>query len=169
MRPVLSLRQPVAVKVPTAPVAPLPKQFAPAQAPWIKPGVVVHEASTLVDALLAKFARAIRDRGFSVSGCVRCGDGDQILDLASDQRIRFDAATEGEAVARRMRYAMRDDADLVVISHFAAMEQAAKGLRPPSTTASQQGHAGADLHLRAEPSRPGWISPARTAPSCPPA
>ena len=125
MRPVLSLRQPVTVKVP---VAPLPKQFAPAQAPWIKPGVVVHEASTLVDALLSKFARAIRDRGFSVSGCVRCGDGDQILDLATDQRIRFDSATEGEAVAKRMRMAMRDDADLVVVSHFAAMEQAAKGL-----------------------------------------
>ena len=139
MRATLTLKQPVAIKPPVAPTAPLAQPFGPAQAPWIRPGVVVHEASTLVDALLAKFARAIRERGFTVTGCVRCAEGGQLLDLANDQRIAFDPTTESTAVAERMRAAMRDDADLVAISHFSAMERASRQLMASVNEGTAQG------------------------------
>jgi len=75
----------------------------PAQAPWIRPGAVIHEPNAQVDDLLARFAATIRERGFQVA---------------------FDDG--GVTAGRSMRAAMRDDADLVVIGRFAAFEQAAR-------------------------------------------
>jgi uncharacterized protein (DUF4213/DUF364 family) len=103
--------------------------FEPAKAPWIRPGVVVHEAAMPVDDLLAAFARDVRDRGFSVAGYVQTQDGGGLLDLATGESLPDDELTGATAAASRMRTAMRDDADLVVISQFQAMERAAKGLR----------------------------------------
>jgi hypothetical protein len=105
----------------------------PAKAPWIRPGVIVHEESTQVDELMAKFALTLRDRGFVVAGYVQRGHANgteiELQDLATDQTITIDPAAENTAAVSRMRKAMRDDVDLVVISHFAAMETAAKGLK----------------------------------------
>lgn len=101
--------------------------FEPAKAPWIRPGVVVHEAAMPVDGLLAAFAGDVRERGFSVAGCVQAGEGSRLIDLATGKTLPDDDLSA--AAASRMRSAMRDDADLVVIGHFQAMERAATGLR----------------------------------------
>jgi len=107
--------------------------FEPAKAPWIRPGVVVHEAAMPVDDLLAKFALEVRGRGFAVAGYVQRSPAPQsspeLIDLATGETLPMTAVSENSAAASRMRAAMRDDADLVVISDFPAMEQAAKGLR----------------------------------------
>jgi len=106
--------------------------FEPAKAPWIRPGVVVHEATMPVDDLLARFALEVRGRGFSVAGYVQRGQAEQdaaeLVDLATGETMPLPPSGETVAAAKRMRAAMRDDADLVVISDFPAMEQAAKGL-----------------------------------------
>ena len=95
----------------------------PTQAPWIRPGVVVHEPAAPVDELLAAFAGEIAARGFLVAGFVERSRDDctEVVDLAKG----VITATAMEAAARSLRGAMRDDADLVVISRFAALAQAA--------------------------------------------
>jgi len=113
--------------------------FEPAKAPWIRPGVVVHEAAMPVDDLLASFAREVRGRGFSVAGYVQDRQGAELIDLATGETMPMADTTETSAAASRMRKAMRDDADLVVISHFSAMEQAAKGLRAAVDEGVSQG------------------------------
>jgi len=75
----------------------------PAQAPWIRPAAVVHEAGFPIDDLLDGFAADIASRGFLVGDC-------------------------RDSVSRGFRAAMRDDADLVVIGQFPAFEQAAREL-----------------------------------------
>lgn len=116
------------------------------KAPWIRPGVIVHDPSVDVDDLLATFAAAVAARGFRIAGFVQCnnrqhrahGEGCaeriEVRDLASGEGMRFDRDTcvadgrvDGHAVAS-LRAAMRDDVDLVVISRFAAMEKAATRL-----------------------------------------
>jgi len=120
-RPRLSLKSP-----PQLSAAP----FEPAQAPWIRPGVVVHEAGMRADELLAKFALTLRQRGFQVAGCLRFGqNGDRLLDLASNLPFEIASMGEAEAAAKRMRAAMRDEADLVVVSHFSYLEGAARSLK----------------------------------------
>lgn len=97
--------------------------FEPTKAPFIRPGVVIHEPSAPVDRLLAKFALILRERGFSVAGCV---DGDQgLLDLASAQPLPADADAM-KVAARAFRAAMRDDADLIVVSKFPAFAAATR-------------------------------------------
>ncbi len=125
-------RPPVSVKGPGIAL------LEPAQAPWIRPGAVVHEPGVAVDDLLARFALDIRGRGFQVAGYVqrnhaesdlgRDGSGPvELLDLASGESVVVDRADPGTmaAAARSFRAAMRDDADLVVISRFSAFEKAA--------------------------------------------
>jgi len=117
--------------------------FEPAKAPWIRPGVVVHEPASTVDDLLTAFARDVRSRGFTVAGYVRQGESESgqamLLDLAKDEALTIAPASEDDAAASRLRKAMRDDADLVVISHFAAVERAAKGLRAAVVEGVSQG------------------------------
>ncbi|MBC7953985.1 MAG: DUF2478 domain-containing protein [Rhodospirillaceae bacterium] len=96
--------------------------FEPTKAPWIHPGVVIHEPTAPVDDLLAKFALTLRDRGFNVGGSVQF-ESLQCLDIASGKMSAADAM---DHAARSLRRAMRDDADLVVISRFSAFEAAAK-------------------------------------------
>ncbi len=88
----------------------------PVQAPWIRPGVVIHDPSVPIAPLLADFARAIQARGFAV-GALGPDDGQTGL---PDPLAR---------AALCLRGAMRDDADLVVISGFAAFEHAARELK----------------------------------------
>ncbi|MGE4280538.1 MAG: DUF364 domain-containing protein [Magnetospirillum sp.] len=96
-------------------------QFQPTQAPFIRPGVVIHEPDALVGGLLAKFALTLKKRGFTVAGCVRRDD--QILDLASETPLGSDLERHA---AKAFRAAMRDDSDLVVIDDFAACTGAAR-------------------------------------------
>jgi hypothetical protein len=117
----------------------------PIKAPWIRPGVVVHEPMAPVDGLLAEFALVLKDRGFNISGFVQrnntggeepgtgCAPQIEFYDLGNGSTfvVDRDVAT-GSAVtvaARHLRKAMREDADLVVISRLSAFETAAKSLK----------------------------------------
>ena len=118
----------------------------PVRAPWIRPGVVVHDPSLSVDDLLADFAFALRHRGFRVAGFVQlnnrqpcrlgpgCAEQIDLLDLDSGHVISLardpsDANDRSIGLAlASLRGAMRDNADLVVISRFAALETAAHRL-----------------------------------------
>jgi len=118
--------------------------FDLAKAPWIRPGVVVHEPRAPVDHLLADFALEIRDRGFSVAGYIQrnnrgsdelgqgCAAQIELLDLASSENLIIDRSPDADAPSAAaqacLRKAMRDDADLVVISHFHALQAASKTL-----------------------------------------
>lgn len=93
--------------------------FEPTKAPWIRPGVVIHEPNAPVDGLLEKFAMTLRERGFNVGLSGQC---------------------EGmEHAARSLRHAMRDDADLVVISRFPAFEAAAREMLATIEDGAAQG------------------------------
>ena len=95
--------------------------FQPTQAPYIRPGVVIHEPDALVGNLLGKFALTLKDRGFAVAGCVRQKDG--LLDLSSGLAVASDVQAHA---AKAFRAAMRDDSDLVVIDDFAAFTASAR-------------------------------------------
>ncbi len=104
----------------------------PVQAPWIRPGVVVHDPAIPVDGLLEGFAQAIQERGFAVGALIpredHGDDGrDNDLDPPSE---RPPIPLDTPALASRcLRGAMRDDADLVVISRFSAFEHATRALK----------------------------------------
>lgn len=119
----------------------------PVKAPWIRPGVVVHAPSLDADDLLARFALAIAGRGFRVAGFVqlnnrraacRLGDGCapriEMLDLVSGETVTVARQSDAADDAQRslacdsLRAGLRDNADLVVVSRFAALETAAHQL-----------------------------------------
>lgn len=90
--------------------------YQPTKAPYVRPGALLHEAAAPMDELIAKFALTLKQRGFAVAGCLR-RDG-LLFDLATAE-----PAVDGDAgalAARSFRAAMRDDADLVVITDFTA-------------------------------------------------
>ena len=101
---------------------------AASQTPWIRPGVVVHDPAELVDDLLAEFALGLRARGFNVGGYVQhnnrgntgkgqgCAPQIEYLDIST----ATNRTIEREAAADYLRRAMREEADLLVISHFYA-------------------------------------------------
>lgn len=107
----------------------------PVKAPWIRPGVVIHDEAAPVDGMLADFAQTLRQRGFAVGGLVQCDDRGRagFRDLGSGETVSLDpAAADAPALAlasRALRSAMRDDADLVVIGRYAAFEHAARELK----------------------------------------
>ncbi len=129
--------------------------FDLAKAPWIRPGVVVHEPMAPVDPLLADFALEIRERGFSVAGYVQrnnrgsaelgqgCAAQIELLDLASSENLVIDRSSDADAPSTAaqacLRKAMRDDADLVIISHFPAFEAAARTLTASVGKEASQG------------------------------
>jgi hypothetical protein len=129
--------------------------FDLAKAPWIRPGVVVHEPTAPVDDLLADFALDIRERGFAVSGFVQrnnrgsaeleqgCAEKIELLDLASSENLLIDRFSDGElpsdAASDCLRKAMREDADLVVINRFHAFENAAQRLTAAIGKGASQG------------------------------
>jgi uncharacterized protein len=102
--------------------------FVPVPTPWIRPGVVVHDAGRLVDALLEEFSLALRSRGFDVHGyvqrnnrdCTKKGDGCSTrvnyLDVGSENVLSLE---RGAGVAL-LREARSRNADLVVFSRFSA-------------------------------------------------
>lgn len=110
-------------------------QFQPTQAPYIRPGVVIHEPDSVVGGLLGSFALTLKQRGFAVAGCVR--QGDHVLDLASGATVA--AADLTTHAAKAFRAAMRDDSDLVVIDDFSACTMAARQMM--ATIAPGQGLA----------------------------
>ncbi|WP_205762368.1 Rossmann-like domain-containing protein [Magnetospirillum aberrantis] len=121
--------------------------LSPVQAPWLRPGVVVHEARTPVDGLLAEFALRLRDRGFNVTGYVQrnnaagaemglgCAARIEFFDVASGQVL---AATRAEAEFH-LRKAMREDADLLVISRFQAFHSASANVNAAIAAGPAQG------------------------------
>jgi hypothetical protein len=121
--------------------------FEPVQAPWIRPGVVVHDPAEPIDGLLAEFALGLRGRGFNVAGYVQrnnrgCADKGQgcaprieYFDLSTSATL----SVEQGAAIRYLRQAMREDADLLVISRFAACLEATESVRTPIGADSSQG------------------------------
>ena len=130
------------LSLPAAPVAQLrPKPVVPlrpkpdvetGQAPWIQPGVVVHDPDDRIDGLLAQFALGLRGRGFNVAGYVQgnnqgctgtsqgCAPRISYFDVASGETLNV----ERGAATHYLRTAMRENADLLVISRFAACTEA---------------------------------------------
>jgi len=110
--------------------------FEPVQAPWLRPGVVIHDPTAPVDGLLGDFAQALRRRGFNVVGAVQrnntrspemgqgCARRIEFLDLATGRVAEVDRAD----TVRHLRQAMREDADLLVVSRFATFEAASKSV-----------------------------------------
>lgn len=134
----------------------------PVKAPWIRPGVIVHEPTEPMDELLGEFALRLKKRRFRVAGFVQIshagsGGADEVAfrDLSTGDLVRIgaddDQASQDLAQAS-LRKAMREDVDLLVISRFSALEKAATRLRAIVEDGIQRGLpiitsiAGADLH-----------------------
>jgi len=108
----------------------------PVQAPWVRPGLVIHAPSAPVDGLLAAFALHLRERGFNVTGYVQrnnaagaepgqgCAERIEFFDVASGAVIAVDRSD----ATFYLRKAMREDADLLVISRFPAFHSASRGV-----------------------------------------
>lgn len=108
----------------------------PVQAPWVRPGLVIHDPAESVDGLLADFALRLKGRGFTVTGYVQrnhaadaapgegCAERIELFDLASGTPL----AVERCDATRHLRQAMREDADLLVISRFPAFRSASRDL-----------------------------------------
>jgi uncharacterized protein (DUF4213/DUF364 family) len=113
-----------------------PGMLTPVKAPWLRLGVVVHEPTVPVDGLLAEFALTLRDRGFQVAGAVQrnnacggtmgqgCAQEIEFFDLGNRSNFSADRSSG----IKLLRKAMREDAELVVISRFAAFEAAAQNV-----------------------------------------
>lgn len=120
--------------------------FEPVQAPWLRPGVVVHEPSAPVDGLLADFALRLRARGFNVTGYVQRNNANGAeMGCGCAERIEFFEVATGQLVAAKrseaefyLRKAMREDADLLVISRFQAFRSASQNVN--ATIAAGQSH-----------------------------
>lgn len=134
---------------PCRPPAPsdLVSVLAPVQAPWLRPGVVVHEPMAPVDGLLADFALRLRARGFNVTGYVqRNNAGGAEMGHGCASRIEFFDIATGKVVAVQrseaefyLRKAMREDADLLVISRFQAFQSASRTVNASMGTGLAQG------------------------------
>ena len=121
--------------------------FEPVQAPWIRPGVVVHDPAETIDGLLAEFALGLRGRGFNVVGYVQrnnrgctgkgqgCAPCIDYFDLSTSATL----SVERGAAIRYLRQAMREDADLLVISRFAACIEATDSVAASIGTDAAQG------------------------------
>ncbi len=121
--------------------------FEPVQAPWIRPGVVVHDPAETIDGLLAEFALGLRGRGFNVVGYVQrnnrgctgkgqgCAPRIDYFDLSTSATL----SVERGAAIRYLRQAMREDADLLVISRFAACVEATDSVSASIGTDAAQG------------------------------
>ena len=116
-----------------------------AKLPWIRPGVVVHEVGHPIDDLLARFAFAVQERGFTVAGYVQrnnlgkpelghgCAPTIELQDLASGRILMVDShADDGGGsfamAVNSLNACARGGVDLVVVSRFSAFEKAAGGM-----------------------------------------
>lgn len=117
----------------------------PVQAPWIRPGVVVHDPAHRVEPLLERFALDLKERGFNIVGFIQRKNGSSIgsgcsgeityLDIHSGERI----AADRDAAARLLRRAMREDADLLMVSRFSACVEATDNAHLPVTPDGRRG------------------------------
>lgn len=106
----------------------------PVQAPWLRPGVVIHDPALAVDGLLADFALRLRGRGFNVTGYVqRNHSGRAEMGQGCAHRIEFFDVANGAVIPLDrsnanfyLRKAMREDADLLVISRLRALQSASQ-------------------------------------------
>ncbi|QGM46866.1 Rossmann-like domain-containing protein [Methylocystis heyeri] len=113
-------------------------EFRAVPTPWIRPGVVVHDAGLLVDALLEEFSLVLRSRGFDVHGyvqrsdrdCTRKGDGCSIRVNYRDVGSEKILSLERGAVAALLREARSRNSDLVVFSRFSACLPLDEGVEP---------------------------------------
>jgi len=129
------------------PLVDAPRVMEPVQAPWIRPGVVLHDPAESIDGLLASFALELRRRGFAVCGYVQrnnrgCHDKGQgcapridYLDLASASTL----SVERHSATQALRRALREDADLMVLSHVSAFLDAADNVKAVFGSDATQG------------------------------
>lgn len=104
------------------------------QAPWIRPGVVVHDPAECIDGLLAEFALALRARGFKVAGYVQsnnrgctgqsqgCAPRIDYFDLGRSTTLSIERGYATQSLAD----AMTANADLLVLSRFSACIEATR-------------------------------------------
>lgn len=118
-----------------------------ATAPWIKPGLILHEPGADVDDLLGAFSLELKARGFTVGGFVqRNNSGRQALGTGCEPRIEMLDLGSGETLwverdegsighfdldrlGGRLEATLRAQADMIVLSRFAAFEQATPTMR----------------------------------------
>ena len=121
----------------------------PAHAPRIRWGVVVHQPGQKIDGLLAEFALTLKSRGFKVSGYVQrnnegrtqpgqgCAAKIALLDLRGGAAGSGDCTLD-EAV-RNLGNAMREEAELIVVSRFSAFEKAIASAKTLASERVSQG------------------------------
>ena len=114
------------------------------KAPWIRPGVVVHDPFAPVDELLGNFARLLQKRGFRVAGFAKSAsltaDGNQFIDLSTDAILTIDdSPTSAELAETILRKAVHENIDLLVISNFSTLEQAVTVLMETVADGIQRG------------------------------
>jgi len=93
---------------------------------WLRPGVVVHDPSVIVDRLIVDFASELRTRGFVTrgyarQGAVALGETPLSIDLATGKTF----VETPQAAQIQLARAMKDNADLFAIGRFPACTQAA--------------------------------------------
>jgi uncharacterized protein len=121
--------------------------FEPVQAPWIRPGVVVHDPTETIDGLLADFALNLKSRGFNVLGYVQRNNRgcSGASDGCAERIDGFDLGTSESVTMARgsaeqyLRHAMRENADLLVISRFSASVEATEAAKALVGTEASQG------------------------------
>ncbi|GEO80675.1 Rossmann-like domain-containing protein [Pararhodospirillum oryzae] len=116
--------------------------FEPIKAPWIRAGVVLHEAGAPVEDLLETFATTLRERGFRIAGSVRRPrEGTlAVADLASAGVAIAETVPHAHRMAAgSLRRALREDVDLVVLSPFDAFEGATREMMATLGEGSGQG------------------------------
>lgn len=112
------------------PQAPTP---APTQAPtWLRPEVVVHDPSVIVDRLILDFAAELRARGFGVGGYARkgavvIGEAPLSIDLSTGKTF----VETPQAAEIHLARAIRDGADLFAIGRFPGCTDAARASKMP--------------------------------------
>lgn len=127
------------------PPEPAPLQFRQAATPRIRPGVVVHDPTVSVEALLENFATTLKERGFNVTGFIQhrevsvfgsgCIGKISYLDLQSGLRVDADR----KAALHLLQRATQDNADLLIISRFSACVDATESLHLQPASDGQPG------------------------------
>ncbi|WP_035690674.1 DUF2478 domain-containing protein [Azospirillum halopraeferens] len=134
--------------------------LSPATPPPLRPGALVHgPGSHAVDALLERFAFALKRRGFRVGGVIQrnfgggehCAEQMELVDVATERRFgisqnlgrgsqscRVDPTGVADA-SQALRRAVEERADLIVVNKFAGLEAHGGGLAHEMLTAIAEG------------------------------
>jgi hypothetical protein len=114
-----------------------------------KVGVVLYDAKTEVDAILAASVALIRTRGITVGGLLqrsgeRLSSGRPVMwadDIATGQTVRLDLPRGSGARACLLQNATDSGPDLIVVNRFGHAEAEGHGLRPEIAAAIFSGAA----------------------------